>query len=70
MIFAGNTPKELMQTYCELTGYAPKIPQWALGFWQCKLRYESEDEVLSTAREYRSRGIPIDAIVIDYFHWT
>lgn len=70
LIFAGDTPAELMRTYCDLTGYAPRMPQWALGFWQCKLRYESQDEVLSTAREYRKRGIPIDAIVIDYFHWT
>lgn len=70
LIFAGDTPAQLVNTYCELTGYAPRIPQWALGFWQCKLRYESQDEVLDTAREYRRRGIPIDAIVIDYFHWT
>ena len=70
LIFAGDTPAQLVNTYCELTGYAPRIPQWALGFWQCKLRYESQDEILDTAREYRRRGIPIDAIVIDYFHWT
>lgn len=70
LIFAGNTPAELLKTYCRLTGFSPRIPQWSLGFWQCKLRYESQDEVLATAREYRRRGIPIDAIVIDYFHWT
>lgn len=70
LIFAGDTPAELLKTYCDLTGYSPRIPQWALGFWQCKLRYESQDEVLATAREYKRRGIPIDAIVIDYFHWT
>lgn len=70
LVFAGNTPEELMRTYCELTGYSPRLPEWALGFWQCKLRYESQDELLSVAREYKRRGIPIDAIVIDYFHWT
>lgn len=69
-VFVGNTPAELMGAYCNLTGYAPRMPEWALGFWQCKLRYESQDEVLATAREYRKREIPIDAIVIDYFHWT
>ena len=70
LIFAGETPAGLLKTYCDLTGYSPRLPQWALGFWQCKLRYESQDEVLAVTREYRRRGIPMDAIVIDYFHWT
>lgn len=69
-VYAGETPADVMKTYCDLTGYAPKFPRWAAGFWQCKLRYESQDELLSVAREYKKRGIPIDAIVIDYFHWT
>lgn len=69
-VFAGETPAETMKVYCNLTGYPSKFPRWAAGFWQCKLRYESQDEVLEVAREYKRRGIPIDAIVIDYFHWT
>lgn len=69
-ILAGNTPAEIMKLYCDLTGYAPKFPEWAAGFWQCKLRYESQEDLLEVAREYKRRGIPIDAIVIDYFHWT
>lgn len=70
LVFTGNTPAEVMKLYADLTGYAPKFPVWAAGFWQCKLRYESQEELLSVAREYKRRGIPIDAIVIDYFHWT
>lgn len=69
-IYAGDTPEETMKLYCDLTGYAPEFPRWAAGFWQCKLRYESQEDLLQTAREYKKRGIPIDAIVIDYFHWT
>jgi alpha-D-xyloside xylohydrolase len=69
-IYAGDTPADVMKRYCDLTGYAPKFPRWAAGFWQCKLRYESQEELLSVAREYKKRGIPIDAIVIDFFHWT
>lgn len=69
-VYVGETPGDVMKIYCDLTGYAPKFPRWAAGFWQCKLRYESQDELLSVAREYKRRGIPIDAIVIDYFHWT
>ena len=70
LIYGGDTPQETMKLYCDLTGYAPKFPEWAAGFWQCKLRYESQDEVLEVARQYKEQGIPIDAIVIDYFHWT
>ena len=70
LIYTGDTPAEVLQTYCELTGYAPQFPEWAAGFWQCKLRYESQEDLLAVAREYKRRGIPIDAIVIDYFHWT
>lgn len=69
-LFTGDTPAALLKTYCDLTGYAPLIPNWALGFWQCKLRYESQEDLLNVAREYKKRNIPIDAIVIDYFHWT
>ena len=70
LIFVGDTPAEVAKTYCDLTGYAPKMPAWASGFWQCKLRYVDQEELLSVAREYKRRGSPVAAIVIDYFHWT
>lgn len=70
VIFTGNTPADTMNRYCRLTGFAPHMPAWAAGFWQCKLRYECQDEVLDAARRYKAEGIPLDAIVIDYFHWT
>ncbi len=70
LVYAGETPADVLKKYCDLTGYAPHFPEWAAGFWQSKLRYESQDEVLLTAREYKRRGIPLAAIVIDYFHWT
>lgn len=70
LVYAGNTPADVMKIYCNLTGYAPKFPEWAAGFWQSKLRYESQDDLLEVAREYKKRGIPLAAIVIDYFHWT
>lgn len=70
LVMVGNTPADVAKTYCDLTGYAPRMPQWASGFWQCKLRYEDQEELLEVAREYKRRGIPVAAIVIDYFHWT
>lgn len=70
LVYAGETPADVLKKYCDLTGYAPHFPEWAAGFWQSKLRYESQDEVLEVAREYKRRGVPLAAIVIDYFHWT
>ena len=46
------------------------LPEWAPGFWQCKLRYKTQDELLGVAREYKRRGLPLSVIVVDYFHWT
>ena len=45
-------------------------PEWAAGFWQSKLRYRNQDELLEVAREYKRRGLPLSVIVCDYFHWT
>ncbi len=68
-ITADDTPKAILKNYTEVTGRAPEFPENALGLWQCKLRYRTQEEVLSVAREYKRRGIPLDVIVIDFFHW-
>ncbi|RVT81799.1 family 31 glucosidase [Rhodobacteraceae bacterium CCMM004] len=69
-ICAGDTPAEILRTYVAATGRSPQIPDWALGFWQCKLRYRTQDELMAVAREYRDRGLPLSCIVVDFFHWT
>lgn len=69
-ITSGATPAEIMEHYADATGYAPEFPTWAAGFWQCKLRYRTQDELLSVAREYKRRGLPLSVIVIDFFHWS
>ncbi len=68
-ITAGDTPSELEESYAKATGTAPMIPEFATGFWQCKLRYQTQEELLEVAREYKKRGLPISVIVADYFHW-
>lgn len=68
-IVAGDTPQDIVRAYTNATGRVPMMPEYGLGFWQCKLRYQTQDELLSVAREYRRRTLPIDLIVIDFFHW-
>jgi alpha-D-xyloside xylohydrolase len=69
-ITAGKTPAQIEEQYAGVVGKTPMMPEYGLGFWQCKLRYRTQEELLNVAREYRRRGIPLDVIVIDFFHWT
>lgn len=64
-----DTPKKIIKNYTEVTGRSPLMPENVMGLWQCKLRYRTQEEVLEVAREYHRRGIPLDVIVIDFFHW-
>ncbi len=66
---AGDTPAEIEEAYAKAVGTVPMMPEYGLGFWQCKLRYQTQEELLEVARQYKRRGLPIDVIVIDYFHW-
>lgn len=69
-ITAGDTPAEIEAQYSLATGRTPMMPEYGLGYWQCKLRYRNQEELLAVAREHKKRGLPMDAIVIDFFHWT
>ena len=68
-ITAGDTPAQIVEQYAAVTGTVPMMPDYAMGFWQCKLRYRTQEELLSVAREYKKRNLPIDVIVVDFFHW-
>lgn len=68
-ITAGDSPAEIEEAYAAATGKAPMMPDYGMGFWQCKLRYRTQAELLETAREYKRRALPIDVIVVDFFHW-
>ena len=69
-ITAGDTPAEIELHYSAAEGRTPMMPEFGLGYWQCKLRYRTQEEILAVAREHKRRGLPMDAIVVDFFHWT
>ncbi len=69
-VIIGGTPKEACSILADLTGHAPEMPDWGTGFWQSRLRYETQEELLNVARKYKELGIPLSAIIADYFHWT
>lgn len=68
-ITAGATPREIVAHYADATGHVPMMPEYGLGFWQCKLRYWNQEQLLEVAREHKRRGLPMDVIVADFFHW-
>ena len=65
----GDDMDDVIKGYRELTGKAPIMPKWAMGYWQSREKYNTQEEVLSTLAEFRKRNIPIDNIVIDWLHW-
>ncbi|MGF6925659.1 alpha-D-xyloside xylohydrolase [Chitinophaga sp. W2I13] len=65
----GNNMDEVIAGYRTLTGKAPIVPKWALGFWQSRERYKTQEEIVNTVDEFRKRKIPIDNIVLDWNYW-
>ena len=63
----GDNMDGVIANYRELTGKAQVMPKWAMGFWQSRERYKTQDELLETLSEFRKRRIPIDNIVQDWF---
>ena len=55
--------------YRHLTGKAPLMPKWKLGFWQCKERYASQEELLGVAKRMRELKVPVDGIIQDWQYW-
>lgn len=53
----------------ELTGRAPMFPLWTFGYWQCKERYKSQDEIVGVVKKYRELGVPLDGIIQDWQYW-
>lgn len=65
----GKNMDEVIRGYRTLTGKATMVPKWALGFWQSRERYKTQDELLNTVAEFRKRKIPLDNIVLDWSYW-
>ncbi|WP_300600782.1 TIM-barrel domain-containing protein [Niabella sp.] len=68
-VYGGNNMDSVIAGYRYLTGKAPIVPKWALGFWQSRERYKTQDEILATVHEFRKRQLPIDNIVLDWSYW-
>ena len=65
----GNNADSVISGYRVVTGKAQIMPEWAMGYWQSRERYKSQDELIDVVKEYRKRNIPLDNIVLDWSYW-
>ena len=66
---AGGNLDEVVSGYRTVTGKSQIMPRWAMGFWQCRERYKTQDEVVGTLKRFRDEQIPVDNIIQDWFYW-
>ncbi|MCF1420382.1 TIM-barrel domain-containing protein [Mangrovimonas futianensis] len=66
-IVVGDSWKELLSEYTNLTGRQPMLPRWALGNFSSRFGYHSQKEVLETIETFREENIPVDAIILDLY---
>ena len=67
-VFVGS-PDEIIAAYRELTGPAPLMPSWALGYIHCRERFHSSQEILETANRFKQEQMPVDMLVQDWQYW-
>lgn len=68
-LICGSALDEVVRGYRRVTGKAVMLPKWAFGYMQSQERYETQEEILQVAGEYRRRGLGLDCIVLDWCSW-
>lgn len=65
----GNNADQVISGYRQVTGKAVLMPKWAMGFWQSRERYKTQQDIQQTVKQFRDRKIPLDNIVLDWSYW-
>ena len=68
-LIAADDIDGVISGYRTVTGKAQIMPKWAMGYWQSRERYSTQEQVVSTLKEFRDRHIPVDNIVQDWQYW-
>jgi alpha-glucosidase len=61
----GPSPKQVVESYTDLTGKPPLPPLWALGFQQSRYSYTPESQLREIANRLRADKIPSDVVYLD-----
>lgn len=67
--FLAGRPDAVIRGFRALTGKAVMLPKWAFGYIQSRERYETAQELVDTAAQFRRRGIGLDCLVLDWQSW-
>lgn len=68
-IYRDGTQDGVIASIRDLTGQATMFPLWTMGYWQCRERYKTSDELATVLDKYRELQIPLDGIVQDWQYW-
>lgn len=68
-MYRDGTQDGVIAAIRDLTGQATMFPLWAMGYWQCRERYKTSDELCDVLDYYRQNQIPLDGIVQDWQYW-
>lgn len=69
LVIRGEDCADVLRKLAGQAGLPAMLPKWAFGYIQSRERYRSADELISVAREFRSRGLGLDCIVQDWLTW-
>lgn len=61
----GESIKEVVSSYSDLTGKMDMPPLWSLGYQQNRFSYMNVDEVREIIENFQEKEIPIDVIYLD-----
>jgi alpha-glucosidase (family GH31 glycosyl hydrolase) len=64
-LILGATPEQVTQKYYTLIGNPVLVPQWGLGWHQCRYGYRSVDTLQSVLEGYQNGNFPLDVMWSD-----
>ena len=68
VVVYGPQFRDIIEEYTRLTGRPQMLPMWAFGLWNTAYPVENQEQTLGRIENHRHKGIPLDAIILDY-HW-
>lgn len=64
-LISGASVPDVIRNYTWLTGRAQLPPLWSFGYQQCRWSYYPDKELLTIAKTFRDKQIPIDVLYLD-----
>ena len=61
----GDSTKEIISSYTNITGKTPLPPKWALGYHQSRYSYKTKAEIEELVDNFEKYNIPLDSLFLD-----